>query len=227
MRLVFNQTFSGPLNPSVWGTCYPWAAGATGCTNFGNKEYEWYLPSQVQVAGGALHLIATPQATAGRTKTGQPAQYSCRSGMVTSYPGFRFEYGYVSMVAQIPSGTGLWPGLWLAAANLKWPPEIDIFEGYGPPVNLGGAYFHPLNAPAAITHVSPATLAGLASGWHTFSVSWTSQKIVWYIDGMTVMVITSNIPQQPMYLVADLASFTQTGCSGQLLIKSIDVWQAP
>jgi len=147
--------------------------------------------------------------------------------MVTSYKGFQFEYGYVSMVAQIPSDPGLWPGLWLAAANLKWPPEIDILERWGPPANKAGVYFHPVNAPPDITHLSPGMLAGLGSGWHTFSVSWTSQKITWYVDGIPLMVITSNIPHQAMYLVADLANYTKTGgCSGELLIQSIDVWQS-
>jgi len=117
--------------------------------------------------------------------------------------------------------------LWLAAADLKWPPEIDILERWGPPADKAGVYFHPLNAPPDITHLSPAMLAGLGSGWHTFSVSWTSQKIIWYVDSVPLMVITSNIPHQLMYLVADLADYTKTGgCSGELLIKSIDVWQS-
>lgn len=227
MRLVFHQTFTAPLDPSVWGTCYPWAASGSGCTNFGNPEYEWYLPSQVKVGGGALHLIATQQATAGTTKTGQPEQYACRSGMVTTYPGFRFEYGYVSMVAEIPNATGLWPGLWLAAANLRWPPEIDMLERWGPPLSKAGVYFHPVNAPPVIGHVGPTMLASLSSGWHTFSVSWTAHEIIWYVDGQPLMTVSQNVPRQPMYVIANLANFTKSGgCTGELAIKSVNVWQS-
>ncbi|MBO0837885.1 MAG: hypothetical protein J2P28_20545, partial [Actinobacteria bacterium] len=102
LRQVFHQAFTAPLDRSVWGTCYPWASGAGGCTSFTNPEYEWYLPSQVKVSGGALRLTAELAPTQGTTSTGQAKTYGCRSGMVTSYPGFRFEYGYVSMVAKVP-----------------------------------------------------------------------------------------------------------------------------
>lgn len=232
MQLVFRQEFSGSLDSSVWDTCYPWAASSAGCTNFNNPESEWYLPSQVQVTGGALHLVAQMEPTEGTSQSGQPQQYECRSGMITSYPGFQFEYGYVSIVAQVPFGEDLWSGLWLAAANLHWPPEIDILEAYGPPVSKAITTFHPVNAAYAEGQLPTAQFASLSSGWHTFSLLWNPQEIIWYIDNTPVMTITANIPQQKMYLIANLANYTGAGagagnCNGQLLIRSIDVWQNP
>jgi beta-glucanase (GH16 family) len=226
MHQVLNQTFTRPLDKSVWGTCYPWAAGPGGCTNFANPEYEWYLPSQVRVSGGALRLTARRALTQGTTSTGQPKQYACRSGMVTSYPGFRFEYGLVEMVAKVPTGAGLWSGLWLAAANLKWPPEIDLLEQWGPPDNKAGVYFHPISAPFSKAHLNPAMKAQIATGWHTFSILWTRHQVTWYIDNQQMMTVTKNVPHQPMYLIADLANYTKSGgCIGQLAIRSVDVWQ--
>src|SRR5580658_2523374 len=79
--LKFASDFQeGQLNTAVWGTCYPWAT-TDGCTNFGNtkdKELEWYLPGQVQVSGGELHLIAQSTPTAGLTQQGAPEEYACR-----------------------------------------------------------------------------------------------------------------------------------------------------
>lgn len=227
MRLVFNQTFDEPLNTSVWDTCYPWES-STGCTNFSNQEVEWYVPSQVQVSGGALHLVGQLEATEGTTKAGAPEQYPCRSGMITSYPGFQFEYGYVSIVAQIPTGPGNWPGLWMAASNFQWPPEIDILEAWGPPISVAGVFFHPVDGPQELIHLSAAKMASLSTGWHTFSLLWTPQELIWYVDGVPVMTVTAEVPHQEMYLLADLANFDGSGgCNGQLLIRSIDVWQSP
>jgi beta-glucanase (GH16 family) len=224
----FRATFTGPLDTSVWDTCYPWAAVPAGCTNFGNKENEWYLPSQVEVTDDALHLIAQPIQTEGTTETGQPELYDCRSGMVTSYPGFRFEYGYVSMVARVPNETGLWTGLWLAAANLEWPPEVDIMEWWGPPISAAGVFFHPVGANPDVGDLSAKQMTSLSSGWHKFGLLWTSHELVWYIDNKPVMKITANVPQQMMYIIATLANFADTGgCSGQLLIRSVDVWLNP
>src|SRR5215469_12294465 len=123
---TFDFTFRGShLNKKIWDTCYPPSLRANydgGCRNFGNpEEVEWYLPSQVKVSGGYLHLIAKREQTNGFTADGTPETYGCRSGMVTSFPGLQFEYGFVQVVANIPHSNGLWPALWLAAANGQHP----------------------------------------------------------------------------------------------------------
>jgi beta-glucanase (GH16 family) len=227
-RLSFDADFSGSrLNTSVWATCYPWMDVASGCTNFGNSdELEWYLPSQDMVSGGVLHLVAELTPTLGQTHEGAPKEYYCRSGMVTTYPNFRFEYGYLQVVARIPLATGLWPALWLAASNQQWPPEIDILEHWGTNTHTAGVYFHPVGAAELAVH--PAT-ANLSVGWHTFGLYWTPSKLAWFIDGREVMSADQQLLHQSMYFIANLADYrlpqSGTGCVGTLLIRSVKVWQ--
>jgi beta-glucanase (GH16 family) len=225
----FSATFTGSrLDTSVWATCYPWMDMPTGCRNFGNHEYEWYLPSQAQVYGGALHLVAQHTPTDGRTADGRPKEYECRSGMVTSYPGLRFKYGYIQIVARIPTNPGLWPALWLAAADLHWPPEMDISESWG---GRGGTsfytaeYFHPVGAKQVKAVVPPQ----LAFGWHAFALSWTKTQMTWFLDGRAFLTVHQRIPHQKMYFIADLAEFkvptSTVQCEGSLLIRSVKVWK--
>lgn len=232
----FNATFVGSrLDSSVWSTCYP-SMNSAGCTNFGNAhtEDEWYLPSQDQVYGGLLHLVAQRELTPGKNSSGTLKNYECRSGMVTSYPGFQFEYGYVQIVARIPTGAGLWPALWLAAANLRWPPEMDMIEAWGGVNFYAASYFHfsTLSGNRQIRGlISPSTLA---IGWHIFSLSWTSTQLTWMLDGKVVLSTRQHIPHQKMYIIADLAeaisrahSYISPGeCDGSLLIRSVKVWKA-
>lgn len=222
-RLIFNPRFPGSaLNTSVWATCYPWQDVPTGCTSFGgSKVHQWFLPGQVQVSGGILHLVAQPIPTAGLDATGAPKEYACRSGMVTTYPSFRFKYGYLQVVARMPAGAGLWSALWLAAASRKWPPEIDVAEHWA--ASRTRVYFHPVGAKTVGSQPDPPRLF---VGWHTFSLSWTRSLMVWYIDGRTVLSVDRRVPHQLMYLIADLAdSWLPGGCTGQLLIRSVKVWQ--
>ncbi len=225
-KLAFSSDFSGrELDSGVWSTCYWWATSA-GCTNFGNKseEKEWYQASQVSVSDGVLRLTAQHTPTAGLTSSGAAQQYSCRSGMVTTDPGFHFQYGYVQMVAKLPYSTGLWSAFWLAAASHQWPPEVDVVEHWdAQPV--AKFYLHPAKGARQGGPV-PMT-ANLSQGWHTFTLSWTRSRMTWYVDGHQVMTSTTGIPQQPMYLIANLAdtSTAASACSGTMLIKSIKVWQ--
>jgi beta-glucanase (GH16 family) len=239
----FSAIFTGSsLDTSVWATCYPYSAYVfhSGCTNFGNanRENEWYTPSQVQIQNGTLNLVAVRQQTAGNAADGSPQAYSCRSGMVTTYPGFNFQYGYLQIVANIPDGQGLWPALWLAATNLQWPPEMDVLEAWGAGQDVNSApyaatYFHfdtPTKHDAFIkAEISPATKA---LGWHTFALSWTPTQMTWLLDGHALLTTTQYIPHQKMFLVANLAEAvtpTQPNvlpgqCNGDMQIRSVAVW---
>jgi beta-glucanase (GH16 family) len=229
MRLVFNATFDGSgLNRSIWDTCFPWFADqAAGCTNFGDQEADWYLPSQVQVSGGELHLIAQPLATPGFNQSGSSETYNCRSGMVTTYPGFSFQYGYIQIVAQAAGGQDLWSAFWLAATDLKWPPEIDVIENWAPPLDTANMFFHPIGANVVGMHVPSPDV--LPSGWHVYSLNWTPSGITWFLDGREFFAVQQNIPAQPMYFLANLARYTvgadDAPCNGTLNIQSVKVWQ--
>lgn len=223
-KLTFSSNFSGKkLNTSVWETCYPWSLN--GCTNSGNgnEEKEWYQASQVHVKGGILYLTAHRARTVGISDKGKPKTYSCRSGMVTTFRKFHFTYGYIQIRARIPFGGGLWPALWLAAANEKWPPEVDVLEHWGT-ATISKVYLHPTKGPRQGAVFNAPTIY---KSWHTFTLYWTNKRLTWYYDGRQILTTIKDIPQQAMYFIANLA-VTNAGrgeCSGTLPIKSIKVWQ--
>lgn len=233
----FTATFSGTrLDPAVWTTCYPEWHSPGGCTNYGNAhtEDEWYQPSQDQVYGGLLHLVAQREPTPGKTESGRPMTYPCRSGMVASYPGLQFEYGYIQVVAFVPTNDGLWPALWLAASNFQWPPEMDMLESWGSSNFFAASYFHfatPRGDSQLRGVISPSTLA---SGWHTFALSWTKTQLSWLVDGKIVLSTQQHVPHQKMYFIANLAQWISKTqpvvlpgeCNGSLLIRSVQVWKA-
>jgi beta-glucanase (GH16 family) len=232
----FTASFTGSsLDTKTWDTCYPWLSQA-GCMNFGNlgHEDEWYLPSQVQVSGGALHLVAQQQPTAGKTSNGSPQEYACRSGMVTTYPSFNFEYGYIQIVARIPLSAGLWPALWLAASNFQWPPEMDILEAWGGPQLTTNTYFHYVTSAGNKYIKAEITPATRAVGWHSYALSWTPTQLTWLVDGQPVMTTTQYVPHQNMYFIADLGEWVTPAqpnvlpgqCDGSFDIRSVTVWPA-
>ena len=223
-KLTFNTDFTGSkLDPAVWGTCYPWQS-QSGCANFGNSslEYQWYAASQDQVSNGALHLVAQAEPTTGLDGSGAPETYPYRSGLVTTFPGYNFQYGYLQVVARVPDAAGTWSALWLAASNKKWPPEIDILEHWDSQTKYY-EYYHPAGAPR---ENGVQTLGNLSTSYHTYGVYWTQSRVIWYIDGHPVFETGRNVPQQPMYFLANVAIDEHvSSLNTSMDIKSVSVWQ--
>jgi beta-glucanase (GH16 family) len=226
MSLAFNAGFQGSaLDSSVWDTCYEWYVASVGCTSFNNDEREWYLPSQVQVSDGALHLVADETPTQGTDASGAPETYPYTSGMVTTFSSFNFTYGYVQVVARIPGGTGTWPALWLLPENGTWPPEIDIMENYGSANQIEcTVHWGTTNQEADQDVTSPTDLT---SGWHTYGLLWEPGSLTWYLDGKVVYTYTgAGVPSQPMYLLANLASSGAAASGASFDIQSAQIYQA-
>jgi beta-glucanase (GH16 family) len=228
--LIFSDGFpGGQLDTSKWGTCYPWFDG-TGCTNHGNPELEWYLPGQVSVQGGALHLTALRSGVRGFDAAKRPKDFPYRSGMVTTAGHFQFMYGRVEFQARAPSGRGLWPALWLLSADGSGKPEIDLMEAYCEDVWQLILTYHPKQGdpPQYIAMVND-----ISSRWHTYALDWRPDSLIWYIDGRRVFSVDYDVPHQPMYLIANLAVSgmpphqpdASTPATAQFDIASVRVWR--
>ena len=230
--LTFDPGFSGSTLSSTWSTCYDWATPSVGCTNNPSTEKEWYLPSQVQVSGGVLNLTAKQETTQGKSSSGAAQTYACRSGMVSSKPGFNFTYGLIQVSAKLPYGPGLWPALWLAATNDQWPPELDIMEHWYSEQDYK-IYDHTVGTSYVGGPVP--TPVNLSAGFHTYSLLWTKDRVTWYLDGVQKFTTTDHVPQQAMYFIANVADRIPDGdtstsiapgdCNGTMQIQSVKVWQ--
>jgi beta-glucanase (GH16 family) len=225
MSLVFNQGFSGStLNSSVWQTCYEWYVASVGCTNYGNGELEWYLPGGDQVSGGVLHEVATKTPTQGTTQAGASEVYPYKSGMVTTFGSFSFTYGYVSVVAKLPGGTGTWPAIWMLPENGTWPPEIDIMENYGSTNQIQcTVHWSSANLQA---YANVTSSANLTNSYNTYSVLWTPTSLTWYLNGKAVFTYSgAGVPNTPMYLLANLAINAVGAPSSSFDIQSVKIYQ--
>jgi hypothetical protein len=225
-RLKFNPSFAGThLNTKIWKTCFPWTRPGKGCSNYGNLQYQWFMASQVHVDHGLLSMVAHHEPVEGQNVNKMPERYDCRSGMVTTNPGFNFTYGVVQVVAKMSGKTGMWPALWLAASNRKWPPEIDMVEHWFVHHDPTVLVIHPLHGRRAAAW--PFTL-NLGIGWHTYTLVWTPTSVTFFVDGQVWLTTHMNIPHQRMYFEADLADQYNPkygGCIGSLALRSVKIWQ--
>ncbi|MGZ6545788.1 MAG: glycoside hydrolase family 16 protein [Actinomycetota bacterium] len=222
-HLAFRDDFSGTtVDRSRWTTCYPWGS-LHGCTNGGNDEQEWYLPSQVTESAGALHLTADVR---------KVHHHPYVSGMVTTWRRFSFEYGYLQATMRVPAGQGFWPAFWLLPADGSWPPEVDIMEVLGNRPTK--AYFttHGGTPQQVVSAGGAFNGADLSVGWHTYGLRWTAHALTWYLDGVERFRTTRLVPHVPMYLIVNLAvggswpgnPDQTTPFPSELAVDSVRVW---
>lgn len=187
-QLTLADEFDGTrLDLGRWTPTYP----------TGGVEWQRYVPAAVQVQDGHLRLRAELQPTDGYTYT---------SGVVTTQASFRQLYGHFEVRARLPEGTGLWPAVWLLPDPAHYPAEIDVLELLGQQIDT--VYFSYHWRDAAGEHQSHTqSYAGpdFSAEFHTFTLIWRPASLIWYVDGVERARATEGVPDQPMFLLANLA----------------------
>ena len=150
-------------------------------------------------------------------RAGEPAyvedDVNYLSGIITSYESFKFTHGYAEARVKVPAGRGLWPAFWtLPTHYVKDVPEIDIMEYIGQNPNEAYHTYHYFDVPAGWQAIRTDTFETIgpdfSEDFHTFSMSWDPEQIIWYVDGIETVRVDSSefdIPNQAMYILANLA----------------------
>jgi beta-glucanase (GH16 family) len=189
-RLVFDDEFVGPTVSSTrWETTVPW-----GNTTRGEAQY--YTPAALNQSGGVLTITASRKATNGRPYA---------SGAINSAGTYEFAYGYAEIRAQLPPGTGLWSAFWLLGSVPGRNDEVDVLEVLGSDPTLGFATLHYGAGANKRKTGASYRMADSSVGFHTFAIDWEPDHIIWYVDGTERRRLTSNIPTNPMHLIANLS----------------------
>lgn len=179
---------------STFGDIANYASGYYWGDRGGNGELESYQRSQIQpIAGGGVNLVALNQVNG-----------SYPSGMMTTYGYKTWGPGiYVSSSIRIPAGQGLWPAFWLlsVANNTGNPDELDIFENLGYDPTTIYCTGHTYGGQTQIRYSG----VDLSQGFHVYGCWWESDIVRFYLDGVQIGTISSNIPTTQQYLLWNLA----------------------
>jgi beta-glucanase (GH16 family) len=195
-KLTFQDEFDGArLDLSKWNPQDPWG-------KVRNRELQAYVKDAFEVRGGVLHVKAEKRAA---EYDGATRQYA--SGMMTTYGKFSQKFGWFEIRCRVPKGNGLWPAFWILPDSLGWPPEIDVLENLGQDTQT--AYFtnHFIGPDGRHASKGSGKVAtpDLSADFHTYAVEWTPAAIVWYFDGVEKFRSEQGVPQQPMYMLVNLA----------------------
>ncbi len=201
--LVLDEEFSGTtLNRALWSTCTGNVLGL-GCAG-GGGEISLHLPDDVQVDNGTLRLKGQRRNVTDAYNTA----HAYTAGAISSREGFSFQYGYFEARMKVPTGRGMWSGLFTLPIDPRsTSPEIDAVEILGNNSKLAylTQHYETMPGQGGQSQGEYSEAADFALGWHTFGVDWKPDALIWYIDGVERFRSTANLPAEPMYLIASLA----------------------
>ena len=215
---TFTDEFSGStLNP-VWG--------------MRGQDYEPTSkricskgdPSAVDLTGGALRLSVikdrsrTDKCKAVSRKETKRISYRL-NGHVGTYKAFSFRYGVASARIKMQKLQGQHASFWMQPIGENQPGsdghEIDIIEYFGDKHPQGGltSFIHWYKGQRLIKtgswiKNSTSFLQNKRDGWsknyHVFSVQWTPNVIIFYIDGKETWRTSARVSKTQQYLILSL-----------------------
>lgn len=173
--LVWADDFDGSsVNTENW-------TFETGAGGWGNNELENYTNGDnAEVKDGILTI------TARKVDDYQIAGSYTSSRMITKGKQ-EFTYGKMEIRAQLPSGKGIWPAIWMLGANIEtagWPAcgETDIMEYVGYLPNTVHATVHTPAGYGSNGNGASKTLQTAEEEFHIYGLIWTEKEMIFYTD---------------------------------------------
>ncbi|MBI3739647.1 MAG: glycoside hydrolase family 16 protein [Chloroflexi bacterium] len=189
-KLVFHDEFDDSSLSPKWATELRWG-------RLNPPELQFYWRDAFKLQDGLLRITAEHRPLEGQNYT---------SGVIATFSTFHFQYGYAEIRSRVPAGKGLWPAFWLLDSSDTGIGEIDVLEILGQEPNKVYMTLHYPDANGnSASKQGEFTGPDFSAGFHTFAVDWRKDSIVWYVDGVERYRLTENIPQGPMYVIANLA----------------------
>ena len=194
--LVWADEFDGetgkivPIDNSKWFHQTQLPAGGS----WYNNEVQHYT-NRIEnsfVENGNLHIVAKKESFTdqGHTKNYTSARLNSK---------FAFTYGKVEVRAQLPTGVGTWPAIWMLGKNITepggywtathgttpWPAcgEIDIMEHWGKNQNYVSSAMHTPSSHGGTINHGGQTIPTVSTAFHVYELVWTPEQMVFSVDG--------------------------------------------
>jgi beta-glucanase (GH16 family) len=193
--LTWSDEFNKPAGTGVDTAKWNFDIGGSG---WGNNERQYYTNSTSNAVHDGNNLVIT-------ARKDNPGNYQCHYGRceytsarLLTNGKFTQRYGRFESRMKLPRGQGIWPAFWMLGDNLGsagWPQagEIDIMENIGrEPNTVYGTIHGPGYSGAGGITGSRNIGRPLGDDFHTFTVDWSPNLIVWYIDGSEYHRVTNG-----------------------------------
>jgi Beta-glucanase/Beta-glucan synthetase len=196
-ELTFGDEFEGDkLDTKMWLTNYFWGDKLLHDRYSVESDLQAYTErDNFEIRNSILKIITKPQKVQGKVWTVadgfKPKEFAFTSGIINTGKSFRQKFG--TFTAKIKLGDpSAKSAFWMLADQIT--PHIDICRTMNGKVAVN--YFAAVNK-----KVKASVGSKYANDFFIFSLEWSADKLVWKINNTEVLTQTSDVPQQPMYIL--------------------------
>jgi len=202
-ELTFEDDFNtNKLNEKKWMTRYFWG------DYFLNEGYSLATDNHyttdgknIEIKDSILTIITKKESVKGKawdTTLGfYPKDFEYTSGLISSAHSFRQKFGIFEAKIRLNDSFPVNHAFWLISDHML--PQIDILKS-NKKLTMNN-YWTNSNTNLATKNVSKVLFSKFNNDFYIFSLEWTSEKLVWKINDITVCTQTNGIPQEPMYVI--------------------------
>jgi hypothetical protein len=196
-ELTFSDEFDADkLDTKKWLTNYYWGEKLLKDRYSVESDLQAYTEKDnFEIRNSILKINTKQQKVTGKvwsaSKGFSTKEFSYTSGLINSGNSFRQKYGIFTAKIKLgdPSAKS---AFWMLADKIT--PHLDVCR-----TSKGKVWFDYF--PAKGNNVKTSLGSRYSNDFFIFTLEWTSDKLVWKINDTEVFVQTSDIPQEPMYVL--------------------------
>ena len=203
-ELTFSEEFdSKSLDDNKWMTGYFWGKALLNDTYVLENEKQFFQDKNIELRDSLARIVTKKEQCKGKIWNKQygfmPADFDYSSGLISTGQSFRQKYGKFEVKIRLNHSDFVTHLFWLVSE--KNVPQIDVlrYNSKSPKkIKIG---YHLPNGNSFKNFFHEVTGANFSGDFYIFSLEWKPDKLIWKINGTPVKEVTSNIPQEQMYLV--------------------------
>ena len=196
-KLTFNDEFNGDkLDASKWIPNYYWGEKLLNDRYSVESDLQAYTEKEnFEIRNSVLKITTRQQKINGKAWTIDKGfvikEFGYTSGIICSGASFRQKYGIFQAKIKLGDSKAK-SAFWMLADKIT--PHIDVCK-----TSNGKVWFDFFSMKNDVVKTSLGSK--YAGNFYIFTLEWTADKLVWKINNTEVFTQTSNIPQEPMYVL--------------------------
>ena len=196
-EMTFNDEFDeDKLDTKKWLTNYYWGEKLLKDRYSVESDLQAFTEKEnFELRNSVLKINTKPQKVTGKVWSAangfSTREFSYTSGLINSGTSFRQKYGLFTAKIKLGDPNAK-SSFWMLADKIT--PHIDVCR-----TSSGKVWSDYFSTKGSITKSSIGSR--YAKDFYIFSLEWTSDKLVWKINNTEICTQTTDVPQEPMYVL--------------------------